>query len=580
MPTVHILPTIMHPWFTLLAIAVTEGTIVYTWHFREEPGALALIYLQICRGVWIGILLLAGLSTEHGITLCLVSVFKTANLLSTLFWFRFITQLSESDHVLPAWLLDSIYGTMSVLSVLMLTNAWHGWCLRLVWMPGNTVQLTDGPAYAVFVCGGLAVYLLAIWLCLRWVFGSVGLRRRQASLLLLAGLLSLAGQVMVGHPVSAVREWMPLCILLSNLFLVWVYYRWCLLRVKPLAQQLAVEKMIDGLMVVDEAGYIAEVNPAAIALFADLFPVKGHRFQEAIDAWPELARLDEAEGGFAMEANRNVAGLIRDFRITLTLLQTQARYYLGRIVVFKDITVEKQQQACIVEQERALALLTERERLGRELHDGPSQLWSFLAMQVHAVRLLIERQRYELAVRALDQLQHTVQEAHLELRESIAGLQTDVSGELGLITALEKQLEWYRENCDLHAELIVRCSWRQGMLSPQVEAQALRILQEALSNVRKSARANRIQLRIESEDHRLTFLVEDDGCGFDPLQVAQRIGHHGLHIMRQRAEEIDAQLAIDSQPGNGTRILLCVPLAANENEEATVEGISGREGER
>jgi two-component system nitrate/nitrite sensor histidine kinase NarX len=100
------------------------------------------------------------------------------------------------------------------------------------------------------------------------------------------------------------------------------------------------------------------------------------------------------------------------------------------------------------------------------------------------------------------------------------------------------------------------------MLAPSTEAQLLHILQEALANARKSAQANLVRIVIEKQDGHIVFLVEDDGCGFDPAVSGQRVGHHGLAIMRERAEEIGAQLTIDSYPEGGTRVELRVPLVA------------------
>jgi signal transduction histidine kinase len=95
-----------------------------------------------------------------------------------------------------------------------------------------------------------------------------------------------------------------------------------------------------------------------------------------------------------------------------------------------------------------------------------------------------------------------------------------------------------------------------------VEAQLLRIVQEALANVRKSAKASRVQVVVEREQDQLKILVEDDGCGFDPAQSEQRTGHHGLLMMRERADEIGALLTVDSRVGTGARIRLLVPIPA------------------
>lgn len=96
-------------------------------------------------------------------------------------------------------------------------------------------------------------------------------------------------------------------------------------------------------------------------------------------------------------------------------------------------------------------MLAERQRISRELHDGRGQLWSFLGMQVQAARTLIVKQKFDLADQRLERLQQVIQDAHAGLRESITGLQADVSGDRGFLDALEDQLRWYREQCDAAA---------------------------------------------------------------------------------------------------------------------------------
>jgi two-component system nitrate/nitrite sensor histidine kinase NarX len=123
-------------------------------------------------------------------------------------------------------------------------------------------------------------------------------------------------------------------------------------------------------------------------------------------------------------------------------------------------------------------------------------------------------------------------------------------------------LAWYRENCGLAIVFSLKGEWRKDMISPSAEVQLLGIVQEALANVRKSADASRVEVAIDASADELAILVTDDGCGFDIEQQGQRVGHHGLRIMRLRAEEIGAQLAIDSRPGCGCKVRLRMPLIA------------------
>jgi len=547
-----------HLWITLVAVAVMEGIAVYSWQFRKELGARSLIYLQICKATWLLSLLLASQSREPGSFMFWMDLLLIASLLTIFFWFRFISQVSRFEQEGPAWLTAVMAGAVGVSCLIALTNSWHGWVLRLGETEAGMYSMLDGPASKPFYLVEELMSVFTIGLFVRWVLSSAGLRRRQAWTMLAGSIISWSAHLLESVPGSSVLAPMPSCFIFSSLIVAWAYFHWRLFSIAPLAQEVVVKTMIDGLMVVDESDHVVEMNPAARAIFAGM----PGTMAAAAAAWPTLAGFDGEGRALTLEASREVAGTLRFYQATQTPLRTATGYRLGRTLVFKDVTTEKQQQARIVEQQKALSTLGERQRLGRELHDGAGQIWSFLAMQAQAARKLIAKQSYAQADQSLARLLEIVQGVHMDLRESITGLQANVSGEQGFLQAIEEQLRWYREHCNLEAELVVRCDCPEGLLSPSVEAQLLRIVQEALANVRKSAQASRVQVLVEQEEDRLKILVEDDGCGFDPKQSGRQTGHHGLLMMRERADEIGALLTIDSRAGAGTRIHILAPITA------------------
>jgi two-component system nitrate/nitrite sensor histidine kinase NarX len=111
-----------------------------------------------------------------------------------------------------------------------------------------------------------------------------------------------------------------------------------------------------------------------------------------------------------------------------------------------------------------------------------------------------------------------------------------------------------------------------GALPPTVGVQLLRIVQEALTNVRKHAgEPSRVVLRLRAEDGLLRLTVADDGAGFDPWipPTPTKSGdeHYGLRVMRQRAERVGGRLDVRSAPGRGTRVEVSVPLAVDAGAE-------------
>lgn len=205
-----------------------------------------------------------------------------------------------------------------------------------------------------------------------------------------------------------------------------------------------------------------------------------------------------------------------------------------------------------------LAVAEERLRLAREMHDGQAQVLAYVNTQAQVVREHLRRGREEQAGAELDQLASAAREVYADVREGILGLRTMVDAEHDLSVALREHLDRWRDQCGISAELAL-CPLPP--LPPDVELQLLRIVQEALANVRKHARPQTVSVSLRRRDTELIVTIEDDGRGFDPTAIdRRRRPRFGLATMRERAEAIGARLDIDSEPQRGTRVELTLPL--------------------
>jgi two-component system nitrate/nitrite sensor histidine kinase NarX len=101
---------------------------------------------------------------------------------------------------------------------------------------------------------------------------------------------------------------------------------------------------------------------------------------------------------------------------------------------------------------------------------------------------------------------------------------------------------------------------RAALLSPASEVQVMRIVQEALANIWRHAHADHLWIRMDCENG-LLLTIEDDGCGFDPTAVGgPDPDHFGLQIMRERAQGLGGKLTVASRPGQGTRVVVSLPV--------------------
>ncbi len=210
---------------------------------------------------------------------------------------------------------------------------------------------------------------------------------------------------------------------------------------------------------------------------------------------------------------------------------------------------------------RQRAIAEERDRIARELHDGLAQVLGYVHTKATAVRLLLGRQQNEAAATQLVQLEEAARGLFVDVREAILGLRMTSRGDLHLADLLREYTQHFGQFSELPVAVTIAPAVDDLVLPPDTELQLLRIVQEALTNIRKHAAATRVQLTVARGQRCLELEIADDGRGFEPVQ-GRPLGrpHFGLSTMRERAEAIGAAFAIESQPGHGTRVAVRLPV--------------------
>ncbi|HSU13329.1 sensor histidine kinase [Longimicrobium sp.] len=198
----------------------------------------------------------------------------------------------------------------------------------------------------------------------------------------------------------------------------------------------------------------------------------------------------------------------------------------------------------------------ERKRIARELHDETAQMLAALLIRIRVVRNSRDPAQME---PLLDGMREDVSRALEGIRRFARGLRPPALDELGLVPAIEGHARSLEEIAGLKVEL--RADDVAGDLPPEAELATYRIVQEALSNVVRHARATRATVTLAHERGRLVVTVEDDGRGFDPDNVMSTEGGGlGLFGMKERAGYIGGRVEVASTPGTGTRVRAEIPL--------------------
>lgn len=218
--------------------------------------------------------------------------------------------------------------------------------------------------------------------------------------------------------------------------------------------------------------------------------------------------------------------------------------------------------AALHERLRSLAVSEERVRIGHELHDGMAQVLAYVNTKAQAVQEFLRAGRVAEAEAQLEQLAAAAREVYADAREGILGLRTGVRSDTSIGEALQEYLERWHQQWGIE---VATSGFENGKLAlgPVAELQLMRIVQEALTNVRKHAQAGRVEVSLAQGRERVTVTIADDGRGFDPQRISrQGVPRFGLATMRERAESVGGTLDVDAVRGGGTRVRVELPVRA------------------
>jgi signal transduction histidine kinase len=334
-------------------------------------------------------------------------------------------------------------------------------------------------------------------------------------------------------------------------------FRFRLFDLVPVARETIVRRMPNAMLVLDVHDRVADMNDAAARLL-DLHVGDALRrpVAEVLGRFPGLVeRIALARATPAATATLDAHVGPRTCEVTSTPLTDWQGLSIGRLVLLHETTTLRRVEAQLVERERALAAAQEREWVARELHDGLAQdLW-LAKLKIGRLAGLPGLRPDATALAA--EVGAAVDAGLAEARQAVATMRVGGPESGTLKELLARSLDDFGDQFGLRVDF--ECDGPLPALSPRAEAEALRIAQEALTNVRRHADATTVTVDAGSEDGRLVLTIRDNGRGFDPSIVGDAA--YGMASMRERASLIGGALAIESAPRQGTSVRLTIPLA-------------------
>ncbi len=331
----------------------------------------------------------------------------------------------------------------------------------------------------------------------------------------------------------------------------------------PAARRAVIAQMREGVLVLDADGRVAGLNPAAERILC--LPEKratGQPVSELLPTYPggPVAGPAGVEIELTLPAAAQAA---RQYVLEISPLTDWRGLEVGRLLVLRDVTEQKRAQAQVLQRQWADATLQERELLAQELRRARPEL-AFLNLQAQAATLYLRSGQVGAAHGNLDRLARVAGDMQGDARADRrpADRQLAVEGLAGVVRQAAARFE---RQTGLPVRLAV-----SDDLEALAETQLVRIVQEALANVRKHAGCpTQIDVRLSADDGQFHMTVADNGTGFDPA-LAGGGQHFGLQVMAQRARRIGGELAVRSTPGEGTRVEVRGPLAERRGDAGKV----------
>ena len=242
--------------------------------------------------------------------------------------------------------------------------------------------------------------------------------------------------------------------------------------------------------------------------------------------------------------------IMQGYNLTLLIVYTLFCFVAAAVPYRINLNIRRR-----IERE---AIIEERRRIAREIHDGVAQSLSYLNLKTKAVSDSVSSQNTVQALTDIGEIRKVVQDTYEDIRESIDQLSTEIRT-LPITTALGNYIREFSSNNAIPVKFTVPKSFTR--LSPIAELQLLRITQEALTNVRRHSLANEVEVKLKNTSDSIEMLVRDNGQGFNLMDLANAPpGYHGLNIIKERAEGLGGSLNISTAPGKGAELIISLPI--------------------
>jgi len=598
--------------FLLLTLSIASlGIASYAWQRRSLPGALPLSLMSISVAIWLCGYAMRLSSLSFPLALWWVRFQFVGIVVLPVAWLWFAAEYTGSLPWLNrrrVWLL----GIVPVLTmVMMLTNDVH----RLFWQsitliikgPFTLVEAVHGVWFWVHTAYSYLCLLAGAFVLLRFILRTPGLFYGQVGVLLTVVIAPLLANAL---DLAGIRVWggldlTPFGFAVSLAMLAWNLFRLRMFEIRPIARDMVLQSMNDGIMAVDEHGWVVEVNRAAAALIG-LSPTQiiGKPARDALARWPAMVERYREVREAAEEIEVAVGSDQRWFDMRILPIVDARRTYRGRLFVWRDITAERRIRDELQRNNQRLLAVQQELIAARDAAEAGNRVKSaFLAHMSHEIRTpltaiagychLLETgiERQSLAQTRADLEAIRVATGHLlDLANNVLEMAQIESGQTTLHEMAFDVAEMMRDVTATMQPLLRRHRNRLTLVGTEAvgvvqgdAAKVRQVLLNLVSNAVKFTTDGEVEVgaaceAVAGERLRLRVWVRDTGKGIAPERMAtlftpfaiaeEEIGREqrgaglGLAISQHYCRLMGGELIITSAPGGGTLAAFWTPVRA------------------
>jgi PAS domain S-box-containing protein len=554
----------MHPLWRLTPLLIPMGVsvlllivlITLGYRNRRNPLAIPFMFFMVELLILMTMSILELITVDFELSL----LFSDLSFLGTTFlpatWLSIVLIYTDKRrllaHLLPALLVVPVLTNFIIWSN-DYHHLWRGDSYRDVTTTWFPMMIYDyGSWYqSVYLPAAYVVTFFATFLLVRAYFQKERIYRTQIMMMLVSLYLPVSIDILYRMGFELIPHFNASIFVfpISGVLLGWALLRFQLLKLTPIARARVVEYMEDLMVVLDQQHHVVDVNTAAIKRLAahrrDLIGRHVHDlFPDQADFVQRVVHTDNLQD----EISVGYAGEVRHFALQVSPIRYPSGSSAGKLLLLNDITERREAEQVLRVQARELAILEERGRIARDLHDSVNQTLFAASALADLLPKAIDKKPEKLHEYALN-IRQLTQGATAQMRLILLELYPDALAQTELNTILRHLCVAFTGDTGMVVDFE---GGHQIQVERSVQLAFYRIAQEALHNICKHANASKVSVRLTQQNACVELVIEDNGVGFGVHSTPN--GHFGLRNMQQRAEEVDATLEIVSQISQGTKI--------------------------